>query len=172
VENETKRYLQLMLETLQEQWTGWDVADPADRVGKITRELLRPESPALAQHFFSILDVMRKQDNARRVPGVSDAIERVAKELDKPDVFTTKHDILSMLEIMRVQQTHYPVTGLSDSHRSHDPERLTNWDLSWSALVKNSHFILSFPHPHSTCSPRSQTHSPQSNTAAASARPW
>jgi len=87
----------VILETLQEQGTAWRIPGLAERIDQNTQEVLRPESPAIGQHFFSILDALRKQDDIRRVPGVSDAIKRITQELDR-DSFTTKHYVLSILE--------------------------------------------------------------------------
>jgi hypothetical protein len=114
VEKETKRILQVIVQTIQEQQSRYPVAGLADLIDQITQEVHRPESLAIGPHFFSILEVLRRQLARYPVNGLTESIDRITQELDRPETFTSEHHLLSILEIMRAQQSRSPTTGLAD----------------------------------------------------------
>src|SRR5580692_9876059 len=87
VENETKRTLQLILETMQEQQSRYPVAGLAERIDRMTQEVHRPESFTIEHHLLSILEIMRNQQRRYPTTGLADRIERIIRAATKPEPF-------------------------------------------------------------------------------------
>ena len=122
VDDETKRALLNILQTMKDQEAHYHVPGLAKRIDEITQEVHRPESSAIGPHLLSILDVLREQ----LVPELAGRIERIKRELDKPESFTIEHYLSSILEIMREQQRHRRTPGIAEriDHIAHQIPKL------------------------------------------------